>query len=51
MLVSNFVYSVLINNFLYFGMVAGMRARSMMNAAVYRKVVRLVNFKLLFYPY
>ena len=38
MLLSTFFYSIFINNFTYYGMVAGMRARTQMNAAVYRKV-------------
>ena len=40
MLLTNFTYTILINNFLYYGVLAGLRARSMVNAAVYRKVSR-----------
>ena len=40
MLVVNFTQSVLIQNFLFTASMAGMRARSIVNAAVYRKVRR-----------
>ena len=38
MLLVNFTFSVLINNFLHRGFIAGMKARSLVNAIVYRKV-------------
>ena len=38
MLVVNFTFSILLNNFLHLAFAAGTKARSLVNAVVYRKV-------------
>ena len=38
MMMGNMIYSLVINNYLHYIYVAGMKARSIVNAVVYRKV-------------